>query len=84
MKLKVDEQLIRLIKAIRIEFNFGPTRISTYLLRKKYRVQQWGRVLDNEQIPKIKRYRKSNEDLLCNKLIPGERVQIDVTKMAPK
>ncbi len=84
---KVDEEIIKLIKSIRSKFSLGPQAISYHLLRvyniKISKSTVW-RVLQREQLPKIKRYRRSNKIHHYSKLIPGDRVQIDVTKIAPK
>lgn len=84
---KVDQKLITLIKSIRTEFKFGPKSISVHLLRNhglKISSSTIWRVLQNEHCPKIKRYRKVDKTHRYSKAIPGERVQIDVTKIGPK
>ncbi len=86
-KQKVDEALINLIKSVRINFSLGPQGISYHLLRVhnlKISTSTIWRVLKEEQLPEIKRYRRFDKIHRYSKLIPGDRVQIDVTKIGPK
>jgi transposase InsO family protein len=86
-KLKVNEKLVALIKLIRTEYKFGPQSISTHLLRKhgiELSDSSIWRVLKAEGIPNIKKYRKKDDIIRYSKDIPGERVQMDVTKIGPK
>jgi transposase InsO family protein len=86
-KQKVNTELVELIKSIRAEFNFGPQSISTHLLRvheiKTSSSTIW-RVLKANNLPNIKKYRKHNDVIRYSRPIPGDRVQIDVTKIGPK
>jgi transposase InsO family protein len=86
-KQKVSLELVDLIKSIRTEFDFGPQRISLHLLRVHNLAISaptiW-RVLRNHNMPNIKKYRKHNDITRYNRPIPGDRVQIDVTKVGPK
>lgn len=86
-KQKINPELVELIKSIRTEFGFGPQRISLHLLRMHNQTISgptvW-RVLKDNNIPNIKKYRKHNDIIRYNRPIPGDRVQIDVTKIGPK
>ena len=83
---KVNQELETLIKSLRNEFKFGPQRIHVHLLRLHdvniSSATIW-RVLNRNQVPTLKKYRK-NEYTRYNRPIPGDRVQLDVTKIAPK
>ncbi len=86
-KQKITEDIIELIKSIRLEFRFGPQSISTHLSRV-YNIEissptVW-RVLKANNIPNIKKYKKHNDITRYNRPIPEDRVQIDVTKVGPK
>ena len=86
-KLKITSDLVDLIKSIRQEFNFGPQRISLHLSRvhtiEISSPTVW-RVLKDNNIPNIKKYRKHSDIIRYNRPIPGDRVQIDVAKIGPK
>jgi transposase InsO family protein len=86
-KQKITAELVELIKAIRSEFKFGPQSICTHLLRVHNLAISsptvW-RVLKANNLPNIKKYRKHNDIIRYNRPIPGDRVQIDVTKVGPK
>lgn len=86
-KQKITIDLVELIKSIRQEFNFGPQRISLHLARiHKISISSptvW-RVLKANNLPNIKKYRKHGEVTRYSRAIPGDRVQIDVTKVGPK
>jgi len=86
-KQKVNIELVELIKSIRGQFNFGPQSISTHLSRV-HNVEISGptiwRVLKANGLPNIKKYRKHGDIIRYNRPIPGDRVQIDVTKIGPK
>lgn len=86
-KLKVTNEIVTLILDIRSRHNRGAQRISTYLLRKNdihlSTMTIW-RVLEKHHVkPVVKRCEKSDYKLY-NKEIPGDRVQLDVIKLAPK
>jgi len=84
---KLTSDLVELIKVIRKEFSFGPQRISLHLSRV-HSIEVSGptvwRVLKAHNLPNIKKYRKHNDITRYNRPIPGDRVQIDVTKVGPK
>lgn len=84
---KIYETLVKLIKSVRISFSLGPQGISYNLLRIyniKISTSTIRRVLKQEQLPKIKRYLRFDKIHRYSKLIPGDRVQIDVTKIVSK
>ena len=80
----ITPELEKLILSIRIEFRFGQHRISTHLLRNHSIAVSpttvW-RVLNNHDVKPIKKYRKRRLNTY-NRPIPGDRVQLDVTKIA--
>jgi len=84
---KVDAKLEETILSIRKKRNRGPNRISTYLLRKKgielSPMTVW-RVLSRNDVKPVLRRKKKSDFLRYSKDIPGERVQMDVTKLRPK
>lgn len=86
-KQKITDQVEALIKSIRTEFKFGPQRIQTHLLRVHgldlSAATIW-RVLKKNEIPNLKKYRKHHEYTRYSRPIPGDRVQLDVTKVGPK
>ena len=83
-KLKVTLDIEKLIIDLRRNYKFGPKRISVQLLRKKnIKLSEstiW-RVLTKHNVPKIKKYRKCNDFIRYNRPIPGDLVQVDVTKV---
>ena len=84
---KINEQLEELIKSIRTEFKFGPQRIRIHLLRihnLDISTATIWRVLKKNDVPIIKKYRRQNEYTRYSRPIPGDRVQMDVTKIGPK
>jgi transposase len=84
---KVNQELETLIKSLRNEFKFGPQRIHVHLLRLhdiNISTATIWRVLNRNQVPALKKYRKKNEYTRYNRPIPGDRVQLDVTKIALK
>ena len=86
-KQKITNDLIELIKSIRQEFDFGPQRISLHLSRiHNIDISSptvW-RVLKANNLPNIKKYRKHGDVTRYSRPIPGDRVQIDVTKVGPR
>lgn len=86
-KQKVSDELVTLIKAIRVEYNFGPQRISLHLLRVHNidisATTVW-RVIKGSGMPNIKKYRKHGQITRYSRPIPGDRVQMDVTKIGAK
>lgn len=86
-KKKITAQLEALIKSIRTEFKFGPQRIRIHLLRihdLDISAATIWRVLKKNELPNLKKYRKQNEYTRYSRPIPGDRVQMDVTKIGPK
>jgi transposase InsO family protein len=86
-KQKINTNLEELILKIRNENKFGPQRISTHLLREnKIEVSAptvW-RILNKQQVKPLRRYRGKKEVKRYSRPIPGDRVQIDVTKIRAK
>jgi transposase InsO family protein len=84
---KITHDIECKILEIRKKRNWGAQRISTYLLRKK-KLQLspmtiW-RVLSKHKVKPIVKRRKKKDYILYNKKIPGDRVQLDVTKLKNK
>lgn len=81
---KLNLHLEQLIISIREELKFGPQRISTHLKRvHNFEISTatvW-RVLKNNNIPNIKKYKRREDIKRYSKDIPGDSVQIDVTKI---
>jgi len=81
---KIDASLEETILSIRKKRNWGAQRISTYLLRKKgielSPMTVW-RVLSRNDVKPVLKRKKKSDFLRYNKDIPGERVQMDVTKL---
>lgn len=74
----------KLIIDLRKNYKFGPKRISIQLLRNnniKLSESTIWRVLSKNNMPKIKKYRQRNDFIHYNRPIPGDRVQVDVTKV---
>lgn len=82
-KLKITPYLERLILSVRAKHKWGPQRIGTYLKREK-NIQLSGptiwRVLKKHEVKPLKRYR-SKKSKRYSELIPGARIQVDVTKI---
>lgn len=77
----------QLVQSIRTEFKFGPQRIQIHLLRVhqiEISTATIWRVLKKHNVPAIKKYRKHNDYVRYSRPIPGERVQMDVTKIGPR
>ena len=83
---KVTNRLKELVIKIRETYKFGPQRISTHLLREhKIEISAptiW-RILKELQVKPLKRYRGKQVIKRYSRPIPGERVQMDVTKIRP-
>jgi transposase InsO family protein len=84
---KVDDDLESIILKTRKRYNCGPQRIPNYLLRTR-RIQLspmtiW-RVISRNQCAPVLKKRKKSDFKRYSKSIPGERVQIDVTKIRSK
>jgi len=83
---KVTEELEQLILDLRNRKNWGAARISIHLLRKDIHLSTmtvW-RVLSKHQVKPVVKRRKKSDYKRYNKEIPGERVQLDVTKIRSK
>jgi transposase InsO family protein len=84
--LKVTDEIETLILDIRRKHNWGAQRISTCLLRKNdiylSTMTIW-RVLKKHHVKPMIKGRKKSDYKLYNKEIPGDSVQLDVTKLAP-
>lgn len=83
---KVSKEIETLILDIRKRRNWGAQRISNFLLRKNNihlsTMTVWRVLKKNNVKPVIKR-RKKSDYKLYNKEVPGDRVQLDVTKLRP-
>ena len=83
----ITPDLENLILTLRQQHNFGPQSISTHLLRKyKLKVSAptvW-RALQRHSVKPLKRYRKNQEIKRYSRPTPGDRVQMDVTKIRSK
>jgi len=80
---KVTPEIEALILDLRNRRKWGAQRISIHLLRKKIKVSSmtvW-RVLSKNNVKPIVKRRKKSDYKRYNKDIPGERVQLDVTKI---
>lgn len=83
--IKVSDELEHLILDLRAKKKWGAGRISTHLLRKDIKLSTmtvW-RVLSKHNVKPIARRRKKSDYKRYSKAIPGERVQLDVTKLRP-
>lgn len=83
-KLKLNSQLEQKILEARVKHKWGPQRIRIYFLRSKgpdLSVPTIWRVLKRNNVKKIKKYRRKKDFHLYSRPIPGDRVQIDVTKI---
>lgn len=84
---KINEDLKKLILEVRQKYKFGPQRISTFVLREHditISVPTIWRVLKIENVAPLKRYHGRQGIKRYSRPIPGERVQIDVTKIRAK
>jgi hypothetical protein len=84
---KVDSSLENEILEIRDKRNWGPQRISTSLMRKKGTklspMTIW-LVLSKHKVKPVLKRRKRSDFKRYSKLISGERVQLDLTKLKSK
>ena len=83
-RLKITASLEKLILKIRLEKKWGPQRISIFLLREKsleLSAPTIWRLLNRHQVKPLKRYRGKREPQRYSRPIPGDRIQIDVTKI---
>lgn len=82
-KLKITLKLERLILDLRAKYKWGPQRIGIYLRRERNTLLSgptiW-RVLKKNEVKPLKRYR-SKKLKRYSELIPGARIQVDVTKI---
>ena len=86
-KQKISPELIDLITSLRKEQNFGPQSISVHLLRMhgiEISAPTVWRVLKQQQLPNIKKYKGKAHTNRYSRPVPGDRVQIDTMKVAPK
>jgi transposase InsO family protein len=85
--LKVDASMENFILDCRTKRNWGPQRISTFIKRKqKIEISPmtvW-RVLSKHQVKPILKRRKKADFKRYSKSTPGDRVQLDVTKIKRK
>jgi transposase InsO family protein len=84
---KVDSDIEKFILELRKKRNWGPQRISNHLFwKKKIKISPmtvW-RVLSKHDVKPVLKRRKKSDYKRYNKYIPGERVQMDVTKLRSK
>lgn len=77
----------KLILHARYNYGFGPQRITTHLLREHNILLSsatvW-RFLKKAKVNPLKRYRSPRKPKRYSRAIPGERIQMDVTKVRPK
>lgn len=83
---KVSSEIKVLILDIRSKKKWGAQRISIHLLRKKIKLSPmtvW-RVLSNNKVKPMVKRRKKSDYKRYGKEVPGERIQLDVTKLRNK
>jgi transposase InsO family protein len=84
--LKVTAHYEKLILQFRKERNLGAKRIQAELLRHhNWRISTstiW-KVLTRHQVPPLRRHRTPQSPRRYSREVPGERVQVDTTKIAP-
>jgi transposase InsO family protein len=83
---KVTSEIETLILSTRKEKNWGPQRISNFLLRKKdFTISSMTvhRYLVKNGAENIRILRKKTDYVRYNRPVPGDRVQLDVTKIRP-
>lgn len=84
---EITPELETLILNIREKRKWGAARISTHLLRTKNielsTMTVW-RVLKSHNVKPVIKCRKKSDYKRYNKEVPGDRVQMDVTKIRPK
>jgi transposase len=83
---RVPQTDVKLILELRKRHKWGPQRISTHFLREYGRTISkstvW-RILKKRNVKPIMRYRRKRVYTRYSKQPPGDRVQIDVTKVSP-
>jgi transposase len=83
---KVTAHYEKLILQFRKERNLGAKRIQAELLRHhNWRVSTptiW-KVLARHQVPPLRRHRTPHALIRDSRSVPGERIQVDTTKIAP-
>jgi transposase InsO family protein len=86
-RLKVTEEQEKLVLELRKQHQYGQKRISSYLLRHHQislsTTTIW-RILKKHQVEPVKKNRRSKKHKRYNRPVPGDRVQMDVTKVGPK
>jgi len=83
---KFDSQLEELVLQIRDTMNVGKIRICSFLFQQhsiRVSASTVARILTKHQREPIKRYRKSQPPIRYSRPVPGDRVQMDVCKIAP-
>lgn len=81
--MKVTPKIESLILELRETRRWGSQRISNHLLRNKTSISAmtvW-RVLRRHEVKPVVRRRRKSDYIRYNKEVPGERVQMDVTKL---
>lgn len=85
-KQVVNEELEKLVLQIREGFKFGQRRIRMHLLRHhKVNLSAatiW-RILKKHQVKALKKFRKPEDYKRYCRPVPGDRIQLDVTKIGP-
>lgn len=84
---KIDSELEKLILYARQNYRFGPQRIAVYLEREHdihLSSSAIWRFLKKAAVKPLKRYLSPRKPKRYSREIPGERVQMDVTKIRPK
>lgn len=83
---KVTENLEQLVLGLRDKKHWGAARISVHLLRKGIQLSPMAvwRILSRHQVKPIVKRRKKSDYKRYSKEVPGERVQLDVTKITAK
>ena len=83
---KVGEKEETLILELRRLRNLGPRRLQSELLRlhsTSFAIATIHKVLKKHKVKPVKRIRKKSEYIRYERPIPGDRVQMDTTKIAP-
>ena len=81
---KFDDQQEMLVLQVRDEFKYGKLRNCSHLLRLhdlKISTSTIARILKKNSIKPVRRFKKNVPPVRYAKLIPGERVQLDVCKI---
>ncbi|MBL0942001.1 MAG: transposase [Alphaproteobacteria bacterium] len=84
---KINSELENLILCTRHNYGFGPQRIAIYLIREHgihLSSSTIWRLLKKSAVKSLKRYRSRCKPKRYSRGIPGEHVQMEVTKIRPK